>query len=580
MSDVISISRQHLVFKEKIGEGGFSTVYRMIWKTEDGDKQVAAKRLNKIDRRELTILAALNHKHIVQLLGVVDEQIDFMLVLELCEGGSLRSYLDRQNNKKLPLAKLLDWAEQAALPIQYLKEKGVIHKDIKAANYLIAKENVLKLADFGLAKNTDKTQSNATGRGTWGWMAPELLIESILSTTFDIYAYAVTLWELTTTEVPFKDMEYQMIVFHVCQNGMRPTIPNDCPKELQDLMKRCWHSDRRQRPSIDDVLAVIRKAKQAEIRRSLDHSSHESANTTRVELSRQPSMGVWIYESQFVKCRDNKLSDPRGIAVDIIHARVIIADGGASKVNVYNMEGHLQFPMSTKNGNKPGERSKPHQVAVSSAGVRSGEGRYFVTDGTSVVKEFHKNGSFKGTFPTVDPSTRSVSDSTNESKLEGLAIDMEGHLLVGDVSKLCISKYATNETHTHEGHIQVSIQPYDLAVTHQNDIVVSSYKNHTVQVVNQQGVLLRSIKPPMAEVPQWCPYGVACDHALLFVCNWATDKGRGVHCYTLSKFDYLGCIIPSDGCPRGLALIENESKLLVTQLDAGLRVIVNVYRRR
>ncbi len=276
MSDVINISRQNLVLEEQIGEGAFSTVFRMVWKKDLSDEKVAVKRLNKIDRQELKILAALKHENIVQLLGVVDEGIDFMLVLELCEGGCLRSYLDNEklkNINRLPLSKLFDWAEQAAIPIQYLKKEGVIHKDIKAANYLITNDGILKLADFGLAKNAKKTQSNATERGTHAWMAPELFTENILSPTFDIYAYGVTLWEMVTLEVPFKDKESQWIVYNVCQNGIRLEIPRDCLKELRDLMKRCWHSDRRKRPNIDEILMVIRRAKDRQIRRSLSRNA-------------------------------------------------------------------------------------------------------------------------------------------------------------------------------------------------------------------------------------------------------------------------------------------------------------------
>ncbi len=308
------------------------------------------------------------------------------------------------------------------------------------------------------------------------------------------------------------------------------------------------------------------------------------------ELLRQQSMGVWVYDTQFVK--HGELSCANGIAVDTTKARVLIADGDASRVNVYNMEGIFLFPMSSWEGTKPGKKARPQQVAVDPTG-----GSYFVTDGTAVVKEFHEDGSIKATFVTIAPSSaKPTSDSrvdqpvsmfrvrrpstSEESKLEGLTVDMEGFLLVGDVSNMYISKHRTDEVHTHEGSIQVDIEPYDLAVTLQNDIVVSSYKSHRIQIINQHGTLLRSLRPSASDVPQCSPYGVTCDHAFLFVCNWATGKGRGIHCYSLSKFEYLGCIIQSDGCPRGLALIENGCKLVVSQIIAGLKVTVKVYRRR
>ena len=287
MSDVVKISRQKLKLPEKIGAGGFSTVYKVIWErpAPEGNITVAAKKLNEVDKNELEVLARLKHMHIVQLLGVVDEDMDFFLVLELCEGGSLRSYLDKQNNNRLPLGQLLDWMEQAALPIQYLNKNKIVHKDIKAANYLITKGNILKLSDFGLAKNVDKTQSNATSRGTWAWMAPELLKDGMLSITFDIYAYAVTVWELVTTQVPWHDKEYQWIVYRVCRDKKRPKIPSDCPKEVQALMHHCWNQDRHRRPHIDQVVTTVKKLKEEYLQ------SQSSENGT----SREPaSMSISI----------------------------------------------------------------------------------------------------------------------------------------------------------------------------------------------------------------------------------------------------------------------------------------------
>ena len=132
-------------FVKEIGEGGFSSVYQMSWKQGlfRGSIDVAAKKLHKRDIHELEILSGLDHPHIVKLLGVVDEKMEFMLILELCEGGSLRSYLDKLNGKRLSDEQFLDWAEQAARPLEYLKQKQITHKDVKSPNYMVTAENTL-----------------------------------------------------------------------------------------------------------------------------------------------------------------------------------------------------------------------------------------------------------------------------------------------------------------------------------------------------------------------------------------------------------------------------------------------------
>ena len=103
---------------------------------------------------------------IVKLIGVVPERVNYMLILELCDGGSLRRGFLSSHKGDLPFEIQRSWAEQAARAIEYLQENNVIHKDIKSDNYLIATGNVLKLTDFGLAKLTDRTLHDATERGT------------------------------------------------------------------------------------------------------------------------------------------------------------------------------------------------------------------------------------------------------------------------------------------------------------------------------------------------------------------------------------------------------------------------------
>ena len=254
-STYVSIQRQDLKLEKQIGQGGFGSVFQATW----NDQKVAAKRLIEIDRHEAEVLSKLDHRHIVKLLGVVDEDFELFLVLELCKGGSLRDYLNqhKRHKTKLPLDQILDFAKQAAKAIEYLKEKQIIHKDVKSHNYLLADGNVLKLADFGLAKNADATIS-ATERASHAWMAPELLKDGVLSPTYDIHAYGVVVWEICTTEIPFEDSKISVnLIWRICNNNERPKIPPGCLKALADLMRKCWEINWKNRPTIKYILKVV-----------------------------------------------------------------------------------------------------------------------------------------------------------------------------------------------------------------------------------------------------------------------------------------------------------------------------------
>ena len=88
-------------------------------------------------------------------------------------------------------------------------------------------------------------------------MAPELLKEGILSPKYDIHAYGVVLWELWTTEFPFEGVDHRHVIWKICNDNERPSIPADCPQILADLMRQCWLVDWEKRPSIEQILHTL-----------------------------------------------------------------------------------------------------------------------------------------------------------------------------------------------------------------------------------------------------------------------------------------------------------------------------------
>ena len=256
-TDVVLVSFDDLDFMEEITSCGFSRVFRAIWQRQNA-VEVAVKHMNSRERTEFKIHSTLDHPNIVKVLGVVDEFPKFYSVFELCEGGNLRSYLDKHKHQPLPPDLFNAWSQQAARAIEYLHENGIIHPDIKSYNYLIKRQNILKLSDFGISKEADETVTTAI-KGTLAWTAPEVFVENHISPLSDIYSYGNVLWELITRKFPFEGYVFQTILYRVGAKGERLPIPADCPTYLAYLLKWCWKEDRHERPNIKEILLVLTK---------------------------------------------------------------------------------------------------------------------------------------------------------------------------------------------------------------------------------------------------------------------------------------------------------------------------------
>ncbi|XP_072046540.1 uncharacterized protein [Amphiura filiformis] len=205
---------------DRLGEGGFGTVYRANIKSID--QAVAAKKLKAVDvdiakNVEVSLLQQMAHPNILRYFGaIVTKDKHIILVTELAEKGSLRGYLAKQK-ERLPDGLFFRWSLHGSLAVQYLQEMKVVHRDIKSPNFLIDKKDVLKLCDFGLARTL-----------------------------------------LIVMELPYSDLKIEeRVMWAVGNENRRPAIPADVSPGLRSLLERCWDEDRNKRPHIDEVVHVI-----------------------------------------------------------------------------------------------------------------------------------------------------------------------------------------------------------------------------------------------------------------------------------------------------------------------------------
>ncbi|XP_027913660.1 G-type lectin S-receptor-like serine/threonine-protein kinase At4g27290 isoform X2 [Vigna unguiculata] len=203
----IDIATNHFSNRNKLGEGGFGTVHKGT--LIDG-QEIAVKRLSKTSRQgteefknEVKLMATLQHRNLVKLLGCSIQQDEKLLIYEFMPNRSLDYFIfDTLQGKSLDWTKRLKIIDGIARGLMYLHQDSrlrIIHRDIKTSNILLDDNMIPKISDFGLARifGADQAEAN-TNRvmGTHGYMPPEYAGHGCFSTKSDVFSFGVIVIEI------------------------------------------------------------------------------------------------------------------------------------------------------------------------------------------------------------------------------------------------------------------------------------------------------------------------------------------------------------------------------------------------
>ncbi|KAF7038130.1 hypothetical protein CFC21_048348 [Triticum aestivum] len=206
---VILAATDNFAAESKLGEGGFGPVY--LGRLEDG-QEVAVKRLSKKSsqgveefKNEVRLIAKLQHRNLVRLLGCCIDDDERLLVYEFMRNNSLDTFIfDDAKRKLLGWSKRFEIILGIARGLLYLHEDSrvrIIHRDMKASNVLLDRNMVPKISDFGIARMFGGDQTTAYTLkviGTYGYMSPEYAMDGVFSIKSDIYSFGVMVLEIVT----------------------------------------------------------------------------------------------------------------------------------------------------------------------------------------------------------------------------------------------------------------------------------------------------------------------------------------------------------------------------------------------
>lgn len=275
--------------KNKLGKGGFGTVYKGIWR----NKEIAVKRVSETSRQgkqefiaEVTTIGSLRHRNLVKLIGWCYERHDFLLVYEYMPNGSLDKFIFYDEKNSGPGEVTLNWEKRLSVihgtsqALDYLhngSEKRVLHRDIKSSNIMLDSEFNARLGDFGLARtiqeNLKTHHSTKEIAGTPGYMAPESFLVGRATVETDIYAFGVLILEVACGRKPGNQSEqnsYNNSIVHWLWELRRKGRILDAAdsrlggefseKEMECVLilgLACCHPNPHLRPSMKTVLQVL-----------------------------------------------------------------------------------------------------------------------------------------------------------------------------------------------------------------------------------------------------------------------------------------------------------------------------------
>ncbi len=296
----------HYVIVEKLGEGGMGVVYRA--RDERLQRDVALKFLGNLPSGssasheqvldEARAISALNHPNICTVYEVGEADGKPYIAMEYVEGRQLSTEI---RSTGMPLDQVERYGIQLADALSHAHGRGIIHRDLKAANVMTTPSGLLKVLDFGISRRVDKSGGDETTRfdkswesqhtftGTLPYVAPEVFKGQVADERSDIWSLGVLLYEMVAGRRPFRGATAYELGAAIMREPA-PEITQKIPMVLQSVIDKCLNKDPGQRYQ-----------QAGEVRAALE-TAGTASRTQKFLTVVTPAPGFWTWKNALLLC--------------------------------------------------------------------------------------------------------------------------------------------------------------------------------------------------------------------------------------------------------------------------------------
>ncbi|XP_053177771.1 platelet-derived growth factor receptor alpha [Scomber japonicus] len=204
--------------------------------------------------------------------------------------GEMDNLLSDEKNEGLTTTDLLSFTYQVAKGMEFLASKNCVHRDLAARNVLLSQGKIVKICDFGLARDIMHDNNYVSKGSTFlpvKWMAPESIFDNLYTTLSDVWSYGILLWEIFSLGgTPYPGMVVDSSFYNKIKSGYRMSKPEHAPHDVYEMMMKCWNSEPEKRPCFLGLSDTVASLLPSSYKRHYEKVNHEFLKSDHPAVTR------------------------------------------------------------------------------------------------------------------------------------------------------------------------------------------------------------------------------------------------------------------------------------------------------